>query len=241
MCGRRDVEGGCQDCDDAADLVRCYGADQLALVVDGSWKDGYAGAGLVLVLGDPAHPSSEILASKECSFLTDQGHDAEFQAVIRGARWAPGVVIWTDEQCLPSKVMRGSPNLDVRYMPPNVRNKKRSEALGGGFGVPAHRLAHTISVRGRCRDNPAADPRTVEYAKRKQDLSMRQRKMLGAEILLETAASDPAFDGDFFALAERLGWTSGKLWRHNPNIHVAAKRWLAMCVDRGAKISKSGG
>ena len=39
---------------------------------------------------------------------------------------------------------------------------------------------------------------------------------------------DPSFDGDFTALAERLGWTSGRLWRQNPAIRIAMKRWLEL-------------
>jgi hypothetical protein len=39
---------------------------------------------------------------------------------------------------------------------------------------------------------------------------------------------DPSFDGDFTTLAERLGWTSGQLWRQNPAIRIAMKRWLEL-------------
>lgn len=238
VCGLRGVEGGCQACDLGNELVRCFGADQLALCVDGSYKDGYGGAGLVLVLGDPLHPGSEIVASRECGFAAESGTDAEFQAVIRGARWAPGVAIWTDERAIPYQVMRSARQLDVRYLSPDARTRQRSLKDGGGFGVPAHRIAHTLSVQGRCREDPAASPRTIEHAQRTQDLSHRQRKMIGAQILLEAAAAEPAFDGDFFALAERLGWTCGRLWRHNPNIRIAAERWAASLAG---KISETGG
>jgi hypothetical protein len=50
---------------------------------------------------------------------------------------------------------------------------------------------------------------------------------MGAGLLLEHARKDPSFDGDFTALAERLGWTSGRLWQQNPAIRIATERWRA--------------
>lgn len=219
VCG---IRGGCQDCGQGRSLVLAHGTDRLSLVVDGSFKGSYGGAGLVLLLGD-VHGT--IVAQRACGFAAENASDAEFQAIIRGARWAPGVVIWTDEQAVARKAMSSSPALDVRYLTPNRRNGQRPKRHGGGFGIAAYELAHTLSVTGRCREDPSATGDEVTIASRKEGLSRGARLRLGAELLLEAAARDPAFDGDFHALAERLGWAKSKRWRDNPNIRAAAERW----------------
>lgn len=227
VCGIRGIEGGCQECGQGRSLVLAHGADRLSLVVDGSFKDGYGGAGLVLLLGDIY---GQVVAERACGFAAENASDAEFQAIIRGARWVPDVVIWTDEDAVARKAMRGSPALDVRYLTPGKRNGQRAKKHGGGgrvvFGIAAYELAHTLSVAGRCREDPSASGAEVTIASRKEGLSRAARLRLGTELLLEAAAREPAFDGDFYALAERLGWARSGRWRDNPNIRAAAERWL---------------
>jgi hypothetical protein len=213
VCGVRGAE--CSECDLGAQLVAIHGYASLSLVVDGSFVEsrhddlGHGGAGLVLVLGE------EILASRACGFRASSSSDAEFHAVIRAARWAPGVAICTDAQDLPNKILRGSPGLVVRYLPPHKRGE-------------AHQIAHRLSVEGRCREAPETIPAIgLAFAGARKTLTKAQRKKQGAELLLEHAEKDPSFDGDFTALAERLGWTSGKRWRENPSIRIASERWIA--------------
>lgn len=92
----------------------------------------------------------------------------------------------------------------------------------------AYALAHRLSVEGRCREAPETIPAVgLDFALARSNLTKTQRKMRGADLLLENALRDPSFDGDFTALAARLGWTSGRLWQRNPSIQIAAKRWLA--------------
>jgi len=211
VCGVRGEH--CTECDLGAQIVAIQGYASLALVVDGSFVEsrhddlGHGGAGLVLVCRE------KILASRACGFRASSSSDAEFHAVIRASRWAPGVAIYTDAQDLPNKILRGSPGLVVSYLPPHERGE-------------AHQIAHRLSVEGRCREAPETIPALgIEFAGARGTLTKSQRLKKGAELLLEHARKDPAFDGDFTALAERLGWTSGRLWRNNPAIRIASDRW----------------
>jgi hypothetical protein len=215
VCGVRGVQ--CTECRRGAELVAIHGYANLSLVVDGSFVEastddlGHGGAGLVLVLVG----NDEILASRACGFRASSSSDAEFHAVIRAGRWAPGVPIYTDARDLPAKMIRVNPNLAVHYLDPNARKA-------------AYGLAHRLSVEGRCREAPETIPAVgVAFAADRSNLTKAQRKARGVELLLGHARSDPAFDGDFTALAERLGWTSGRMWQQNPVIRIAAKRWLA--------------
>ena len=123
------------------------------------------------------------------------------------------MTIYTDARELSAKAKHFNPSLDVRYLVPNHRDE-------------AYALAHRLSVEGRCREAPETIPAVgIEYAASRSSLTTAQRKRRGVDVLLEQAKLDPAFDGDFVALAERIGWTSGQFWRENPAIQVAAKRW----------------
>ena len=173
-------------------------------------EPGHGGAGLVLVRGD------EILGSRACGFRASSSSDAEFHAVIRASRWASGVAIYTDARDLPVKMARVNPDIAVHYLDPNAR-------------TDAYALAHRLSVEGRCREAPETIPAVgLAFAAGRPQRSKAERKRMGAELLLEHARRDPSFDGDFTALAERLGWTSGRLWQKNPSIQIATKRWLAL-------------
>lgn len=56
-------------------------------------------------------------------------------------------------------------------------------------------------------------------------MTRNARNRKNAELLIKQARIDPQFDGDFTALAERMGWTSGTFWRQNPAIRRAEKLW----------------
>jgi hypothetical protein len=234
VCGLRNQH--CVECGDGRRIVAAQGCANLCLVVDGSFVPvmhhrgqhlpghggprfgvlGYGGAGLVLVLVYGPVRSGEILASRACGFDAIDSADAEFQAVVRGARWAPGVAIYTDARDLPAKMLRTNPRLDVHYLDPNAR----ADAY-------AYALAHRLSVEGRCRQAPeSAGPSGPEAAIAKAGRTKAERRQLGVDLLLAEAAIDPAFDGNFEALAERMGWNSGKRWRENPAIKKAAARWI---------------
>jgi hypothetical protein len=212
VCGVRGAQ--CTECKLGAQIVAIYGYAFLSVIVDGSFVEsshddlGHGGAGLVLVCGD------EILASRTCGFRASSSSDAEFHAVIRASRWAPGVAIYTDARDLPVKMVRVNPDLAVHYLDPNKR-------------ADAYALAHRLSVEGRCREAPETIPAVgLAFAAARSNLTKSQRKAKGADLLLEAASRDPNFDGDFTALAERLGLTSGRLWQRNPSIQIAMKRWL---------------
>jgi hypothetical protein len=206
--------------------VAVFGYANLALIVDGSYRPpvgreherrpghSYGGAGLVLVrlTGKMTKiRKSEVIANRACGFTASSSSEAEFQAVIRGARWAPGVTIYTD--CRSTAEYLGHRELCVRYL----------NLAGGKWRT--HDLAHLLSVQGQCRDAPSDGGAAIAKATRNIGRSDRQRRMGGVDILLEKARNDPAFDGDFVALAERLGWTSGRWWRDNPLLVIAAGRW----------------
>lgn len=214
VCGIRGVQ--CTECDLGKKLVALHGRDRLTLVVDGSFVEasdegiGHGGAGLVLVRTGV----NEIVASRACGFRAESSSDAELHAVIRAARWAPGVTIYTDCRDLPIAVQRFNPRLSVHYLVSNDR-------------AAAYAMAHALSVEGRCREAPQTTPAVgLAYAASRSTLSHAQRKAKGAELLLERARAEADFDGDFVALAESLGWTSSKRWRDNPAIRIAADQWV---------------
>lgn len=228
VCGLRGEH--CAECDEGIRLVRAHAGQELSLVVDGSFVPlapdradraiGHGGAGLVLVLGPVM--TGEVLASRACGFDAVDSSDAECHAVIRGARWAPGVPIYTDVNTFPSKFAEINPKLVVHHLMSHER-------------CPAHHLAHRLSVEGRCRQAPeSAGPRGIEEAIAKAGKTKAERRHRGVELLLEEAAADPAFDGNFEALAERMGWTSGRLWRENPAIRKAAAEWALRRAPEGA-------
>jgi len=211
VCGLRDRQ--CTECDLGKELVKLHGSVNLALFVDGSFvgsRDGdlgHGGAGLVLVL------VNEIVASRACGFRAEGSADAELHAVIRAWRWAPSVPIYTDARDLPEKVARSNPHIVVSYLPFEKRGA-------------AHALAHRLSVEGRCREAPETTPLVgIEFAAARDTRTKAERRLMGADLLLDQAGNTPDFDGDFFALAERLGWTSGRRWRDNPAIRIASQRW----------------
>jgi len=94
---------------------------------------GHGGAGLVLV-----GAAGTVLAARSCAFPATSSSDAEFQAVVRGARWAPGAVIHTDSESTCWATISSNRNLDVRFLPERDRGD-------------AHALAHRLSVEGRLR------------------------------------------------------------------------------------------
>lgn len=217
VCGVRGAQ--CTECGLGEQLVAIHGYANLALVVDGSFVEsrrddlGHGGAGLVLVLVE----TGEVVASRACGFRASNSSDAEYHAVIRAARWAPGVAIYTDAKDLPDKMTRINPDLSVRYLDPSDR-------------ADAYALSHRLSVEGRCRDAPETlSPAGIEFAAERAVLTKSQRKKRAlrrsVDLLIEHARNDSTFDGDFAAIASRFGWTSGKRWRDNPAIRIAAKRW----------------
>ncbi len=151
----------------------------------------------------------DVLAERACGFLAESSTDAERHAVIRGARWAPGVTIYTDCRELPATL--GIPTITVQYLPSGQR-------------PAAYAIAHRLSVEGRCRDAPP-EAQTDPRAAAARSCTKRQRKHAAVTLMLEQARTELAFDGDFVKIAERLGWTCGKRWRENPLIRIAAKAW----------------
>lgn len=217
VCGVRGIH--CTECSRAAQVVKDRRGADLALVVDGSFVAssnsgslGHGGAGLVLVHGE------EVLAARACGFRTESSSAAEFQAVVRGARWAPDVPIYTDVRDLPDQMAQVNRRLVVHYLDPNRRRPD------------AYALAHRLSVEGRCRDAPETmSPAGIEFVTQRASLPKGQHRVIAqqrsVELLLEHARRDPAFQGDFAEIAERLGWATGQHWRDNPVIKLAAARW----------------
>jgi len=145
---------GCAVCGDPGGK-RCDGCRAVEVVLAGEWEPllvlyvdgsfvtlsgdradggpGHAGAGLVLT-----RESGEVLASRSCAFFAESSSDAELQAVIRGARWARGVVIYTDSESTCDAAMGSNKDLDVRFLD---HANRRS----------AYALAHQLSVEGRTR------------------------------------------------------------------------------------------
>jgi hypothetical protein len=248
VCGLRGSQ--CTECGLGAKLVALHGLTDMALVVDGSFmsplqvdgplvgppqdsnghggtglaspqdSSGHGGAGLVLLRG------KEVLASRACGFSATSSSDAELHAVIRAARWAPGVPIYTDVRELPAKMALINPALVVHYLAPGRR------------GV-AYALAHRLSIEGRCRVAPQTTPRLgIEFAAERPQHSRAGRRRMAAELLLARALRDPNFSGDFSAIAAQLGWTSGPRWKDNPAIRIASQLWLEQQEMRGETVQR---
>jgi hypothetical protein len=151
VCGKRFIKDHslstalrhtCQECLEGRTLLLSITLDTFFLIVDGSfvpWNgerdartNGAAGAGLVLVNST----TNEIVAKRSCGFEARHSNDAERQAVIRGARWIPGVVIYTDSEGMITK-LRNETLRDIRFLPRPWR------------GLHTYGLAHQLSVQGR--------------------------------------------------------------------------------------------
>lgn len=123
----------CASCAQIATLIPTWIADgeRLSVIVDGSYARGLGGAGLVLVSGSLR---GEVIAHCSCVFKAAHSDEAEFQAIVRGRRWAPGVPLWSD--------CDGA-----------IRRARRDGAIAtfieDRWRKPNHDLAHDLSVQGR--------------------------------------------------------------------------------------------
>lgn len=221
ICGVQNEEGDetgrCERCARGTDLAAMHGHREVCVVVDGSFVPmptgpglpvtGYGGAGLVLVRG--ALPTGEILDEVACSFGADGSAEAELQAVLRASRWAPGAAIYSDARELEPRVAEHG--IRVSYL--------------GGKRPSTHARAHVLSVEGRCRGQPGISAQEAVDRAKRSALPRSKRLLLAVNRMLDAADGDPSFAGDFEAIAERFGWTSGGRWRQNPAIKLAAKEW----------------
>lgn len=124
-------------------LVGSHRPDEaFSLIVDGSfipWSGershstpGPGGAGLVLI-----NMEGEVVGTKSCGFEAKHSADAEFQAVVRGARWIPIVSVYTDSKSHADRA-RGELARDIRFL----RKRDREDY---------YEMAHDLSVVGRQR------------------------------------------------------------------------------------------
>lgn len=125
----------CSLCASVADIVAMV--NRPVLVVDGSYQSGRAGAGLVLA---EAFDGGRVLAYTFCVFQAHDATEAEYQAIVRGARWAPGITVWSD--CLGAIYRAKVDHHAVKFLPRDMRHH--------------HGLAHRLSVRGRRQAQPLA-------------------------------------------------------------------------------------
>lgn len=142
VCGEPNAKL-CADCRAIEAVLATEWPPSLSLFVDGGFVTlsgerhddgpGHGGAGLVI-----ATSVGKVLAARSCAFPAQSSSDAEFQAVIRGARWAPGVVIYTDSESTCWAAISSNSNLDVCFL----RDHERG---------PLHAMAHQLSVEGRQR------------------------------------------------------------------------------------------
>jgi hypothetical protein len=112
-------------------------------------RPGHGGAGLVLATIIVGPIAGEVLATRSCAFVADNSSEAELQAVIRGARWVPGVPIYTDSESTCWAAISSNRDLDVRFLSENDRR-------------PAHAKAHELSVEGRSRQLTQAAAASVQ-------------------------------------------------------------------------------
>lgn len=128
-------------------LVEAHEPGSLLLIVDGSVdtsntvgkKTAYrAGAGLVLARAE----DEVVIAVCAAEFEARHNNEAEFQAVVRGLRWAPGLVAWTDSTAAVGNALRQ--NLPAAWIPDDLRD-------------PLHGLAHRLANCARKKDYARLD------------------------------------------------------------------------------------
>lgn len=154
ICGERSSSRTCDGCGQVAVLVE-HILEPMFVIVDGSYLNDHGGAGLVLVVGSLV---GDVAASCACRFHACSSAEAEFQAIVRGRRWAPGVPVYSDCE----SAIRGTGN------PANERERRRMIVRGTSTsGVhfileqhrkPNHQLAHRLSRVGR-REQTAVETR----------------------------------------------------------------------------------
>ena len=100
--------------------------------MDGSHTPGtsQAGAGLVLA----REVDEAVIAACSASFSASDTNDAEYQAILRGIKWAPLAYAWSDNDV--ALVQAGSLG---RFIPQDMRD-------------PLHYLAHRLANIGRLQD-----------------------------------------------------------------------------------------
>lgn len=109
-------------------------AGPLYVVVDGSYHedDDRGGAGLVLTQGSP---EGKVIAFCASSFQCRNSVSAEYQAIVRGLRWAPGAQCMSD--CLSAIQRALASGHAASFLPSDHRTN--------------HSYAHRLSVVGRKR------------------------------------------------------------------------------------------
>lgn len=142
VCGEPDTSH-CSSCKLVSELVTFYEPGSLLLIVDGSIdtqnsvgkKRAYAaGAGLVLARA----VDEVVIAVCAAEFDAKNNNEAEFQAIVRGLRWAPGLVAWSDSTCAVAKAV--SNKLNAQFIPDELRD-------------PLHHLSHRLANAARQRDH----------------------------------------------------------------------------------------
>lgn len=120
----------CTLCRSVADVIAMI--DRPMLIVDGSFdEDGRGGAGLVIARGSL---TGEVVVHTFAAFNAKTSVEAEYQAIVRGARWAPGLVVYSD--CVGAVYRAKVSGHTARIIPHNLRQ-------------PGHALAHKLSTQGR--------------------------------------------------------------------------------------------
>ncbi len=145
VCGEPSTLATCASCAEVAALVARV-ADPLCVVVDGSYNESYAGAGLVLVLGPP---NGDFAAFCACRLDVSSSVEAEYQAIIRARRWAPHVPVYSDCHAAIDLVLGVN-----RHNSRPLRHRMQQVALGVHYLDPEHRdpnhaFAHRLSRQGR--------------------------------------------------------------------------------------------
>lgn len=147
VCGASSWQDKCEACGEVAQLVLNSEPGSLVLVVDGSVdtenavgkKNIYrAGAGLVLARAE----DEAVIAVCAAEFDARHNNEAEFQAIVRGLRWAPSLVAWSDSLGAIRKAE--SNKLPAAWIPVDLRD-------------PLHNLAHRLANCARKQDYARMD------------------------------------------------------------------------------------
>lgn len=140
VCGIESNTERCRDCHEVWHFVSQLTVperDDYVLVVDGSYSSHTSGkgskrsgAGLVLA----REYDEVVIAACSASFVASNSNQAEYEAIVRGFKWAPLNVVWSD-----SKEM-------IKYA---IKMGYPVELIKQDMRDPLHNLAHRLANVGR--------------------------------------------------------------------------------------------
>lgn len=126
-CNRGALARFCDACAIIREYVRAHSRGSFMVIVDGSYRDRRGGAGFVLTMKEAP---DIIIATSSAGFASQSSSDAEYQAAVRGLRWAAGdvadVICYSD--CITAVARAQTDGHRVKYLAKEHRTRCHSRA-----------------------------------------------------------------------------------------------------------------